>query len=336
VWSNTRVVLRAQWPDGRRFERLVWHFEDGGDPVEGAEVVHVFAESVRDRHITLEGHRAGEPPTVVSRRLPVERLEIAPVDGGEAPQVQAELKSPAGERLLWVGGPASASELLGAAAEVKAVTVVATDANTGRALAAAAQGDLAVLLWSMVPDDGPPLAILRDPSKRWQQLHRGEQEASVWSCGAVAWIVVDTRSETIAEAELKRVHDGLQLAAPYRTAVVLSARSLTQLRDGEMIADRAYRIYEHALRHQASLALSAASGVFYEGRFGGLRIASIGPAASGGCARLLGTDPCQPPSLTVLDIDTRGKPEVKFLTGAGWNHVATRSELPREVGKVRR
>jgi hypothetical protein len=108
------------------------------------------------------------------------------------------------------------------------------------------------------------------------------------------------------------------------------------MRDGEVIADRAYRLYEHALRHQASLALSAVSGVFYEGRFGGLRVGSIGSAAPTGCARLLGTDGCQVASLTVLDFDSRGRPEVQFLTGDDWQHLVARAELPREVGKVRR
>ncbi len=340
VWANTRVRLSVQ--TDLPFERFVWHFEDGSEPVAGAVVEHVFAESVRDRHVTVEAMRRGQPTEVATLRLPVERLAVLAADGEERADAE-RLPKADGTRLLFAGGPiddAMAARVTAVATDVQAEVLVATgDDASAQALAQAIDNGaltVALLYWPrQLQGDAPPLEVLRNPGDVLTPIRRGNRELGAWSIGDVGLAAVDTRGETLAEAELKRLHDVLQWTSAYRTSLLLSARPLTLTRDAELIADRAYRIYEYALRHQVAAVLSA-SGVFYDGRFGGARVIGVGEAQSAGCVRPLGQDACQQPSLSVLDVPAQGPPRLHVLVGDAFQTALAKHLLPAEVGKIRR
>lgn len=342
VWSNTEVRLRVENDGEATYDRYVWHFEDGSEPVSGLEVLHTFAESVRDRHVTVEALRAGQAPVVISRRLPVERLAVVPVDGESRQARAAELPAPVGTRLLFAAGPMTAEvvEAVAAAARrVQAEVVVATDPGVAQALSVQLP-DIAVLGWPKEPppqdNDAAPLQIAGNPGLRVAPLHKGARDLGVLTVGELAIVPIDTRAETVSEPQLKQLRDALLAATAYPATVLLTSRPLTLLRDGELIADRAYRIYEHALRQQVTVVISSASEVFYDGRFGGQQVVAVGRAHPDDCVRLTGTDACQEASLTVVDVSPRGKIAVQVLTGATFDRVLTRQELPAEAGKVRR
>ncbi len=340
VWANTRVRLSVQ--TDLPFERFVWHFEDGSEPVAGAVVEHVFAESVRDRHVTVEAMRRGQPTEVATLRLPVERLAVLAADGEERDDAE-RLPKADGTRLLFAGGPiddAMAARVTAIATDVQAEVLVATgDDASAQALAQAIDNGaltVALLYWPrQAQGEAPPLAVLRNPGDVLTPIRRGNRELGAWSIGDVGLAAVDTRGETLAEAELKRLHDVLQWTSAYRTSLLLSARPLTLTRDAELIADRAYRIYEYALRHQVAAVLSA-TGVFYDGRFGGVRVIGVGEAQSAGCVRPLGQDACQQPSLSVLDVPAQGPPRLHVLVGDAFQTALAKHALPAEVGKIRR
>ena len=340
VWANTRVRLSVQ--TDLNFDRYVWHFEDGSEPIAGAIVEHVFAESVRDRHVTVEAFRRGQPTEVATLRLPVERLAVLAADGEERADAE-RLPKPDGTRFLFAGGAideAMAARVTAVATDVQAEVLVATgDEASAQALAQAIDnGALTVALvhWPRQQQgDEPPLAVLRNPGDALTPIRRGNRDLGAWSIAEVGLAAVDTRGETLAEAELKRLHDVLQWTSAYRTSLLLSARPLTLTRDAELIADRAYRIYEYALRSQVAAVLSA-SGVFYDGRFGGVRVIGVGEAQSVGCVRPLGQDACQQPSLSVLDVPGQGPPRLHVLVGDGFETALAKHALPTEVGKIRR
>lgn len=345
VWANTRVRLRVESDDGQEFDKYIWHFEDGSEPVQGVEVEHVFAESVRDRHVTMEAFRGGVA-TVVTRRLPVERLEVVPLDGDGATPLEV-LPNSAGTRLVVAGGTideSRAAQVVRAADRADAeLLIVAADAASAQAVSDAAQKHaptLAILHWSLTigaeGEASPPLTILRDPASKLAHVARGERDLGVLALGELAIVAADTRAETIAEPELKRVRDALVVVNAYHSSLLLSARPLTLMRDGELIADRAYRLYEHALRQQTNLVVSATSGVFYDGRFGGVFVVGIGAAQVQGCPHLLGSEACQVDSLSAIDVGARGQIAVRVLVGADFSQVFSRRQLPAEVGKIRR
>ena len=340
VWANTRVRLSVQ--TDLPFERFVWHFEDGSDPVAGAVVEHVFAESVRDRHVTVEAQRRGQPTEVATLRLPVERLAVLAADGDERPEVE-RLPKAQGARLLFVGGAideAMATRVAALATDIEADVLLATgDAASAQALAQAIDNGaltVALLHWPRVAEtDVPPLSLVRNPGDAVSAIRRGNRELGAWAIADVGFAAVDTRGETLAEAELKRLHDVLQWTSAYKVSLLLSARPLTLTRDAELIADRAYRIYEYALRHQVAAVVSA-SGVFYDGRFGGVRVIGVGDVQPAGCVRPLGQDACQQPSLSVLDVPAQGAPRLHVLVGDGFQTALAKHALPAEVGKIRR
>ena len=346
VWANTRVRLSVR--TSQPFERLIWHFEDGSEPApssaaEALVVEHVFAESVRDRHVTVEGIRRGQPPVIATLRLPVERLEVLATDGGERPDAQ-RLPPARGTRLLLVGGQLAgdqAAQVAAVATDIGAAAViVAADAASAQRLVDTVDAGalaFAVLHWPLQPQAGElPLTVQRDPGQALSAIRRGERDLGAFALGDLGLCAVDTRAAVIAEAELKRLHDGLQWTSGYRASLLLSARSLTPTRDGEVIADRAYRIYEYALRHQVSAVISAQPGVFYDGRLGGVRVIGVGEAFPLACVRPLGAAACQAGSLSVVDLAEKGPPVLHVLTGAGFQSAMARHALPQEVGKIRR
>ncbi len=342
VWANTEVRLRVVNDGTATYDRYVWHFEDGSDPVSGLEVIHTFAESVRDRHVTVEALRAGQAPVVISHRLPVERLAVVPVDGESLHAQATELPAPVGARLLFAAGPMTPEVLeatAAAARRIHAEVVVATDPAAAQTLSIQLP-DMAVLVWPTEPSpteaNPAPLRIVGNPEARVSPLHKGARDLGVFTLGELALVPIDTRAETVSEPQLKQLRDALLAATAYPATVLLTARPLTLLRDGELIADRAYRIYEHALRQQVTVVISFASEVFYDGRFGGQQVVAVGRAQPAECARLTGTDACQEASLTVVDVSPRGKIAVQVLTGATFERVLSRQELPAEAGKVRR
>jgi hypothetical protein len=340
VWANTRVRLSVQ--TDLSFDRYVWHFEDGSEPIAGAIVEHVFAESVRDRHVTVEAMRAGQPTEVATLRLPVERLAVLAADGEERSDAE-HLPKPAGTRFLFAGGTideAMAARVTSVATDVQAEVLVATgDESSVQALAQAIDNGaltVALLHWPRQQEgEQAALTVVRNPGDTLTQIRRGSRDLGALAVGEVGLAAVDTRGETLDEAELKRLHDVLQWTSAYKTSLLLSARPLTLTRDAELIADRAYRIYEYALRHQVAVVLSA-SGVFFDGRFGGLRVVGIGEAQAPGCVRPLGQDACQQPSLSVLDVPGQGPPRLHVLVGDGFQTALAKHALPAEVGKIRR
>jgi hypothetical protein len=353
VWDNTKVRLHLEFrPDAPDFERFVWHFEDGSQPVTGVEVSHTFAESVRDRHVTVEAHRTGQDPLIVSRRLPVERLEVVPLSG-EAP-AELGVGDKRGTRLLFVSGEVdpSQSEALAKAAdrlEAQVLVMAGDEASTARLVPLLEQHSpgTALVAWSvrrLVVDpqaldevaDVPLLRILRDKGGEVQPLQQGQRSLPVMAVGQVALTAVDTRADTVAETELKRARDGLQLAAAYPTSLLLSARPLTMLRDGELIADRAYRLYEYALRNQVGAVVSTRSGVAYDGRFGGLAVIGVGQLGNTDCARLAGHDSCQPPTVSMVEVTGKNRLTVLHLLAPDFTRVIQPRDLPAEVAKVRR
>ena len=340
VWANTRVRLSVQ--TDLNFDRYVWHFEDGSEPIAGAVVEHVFAESVRDRHVTVEAFRRGQPTEVATLRLPVERLAVLAADGEERPDT-SQLPKPDGTRFLFAGGAideAMAARVTGVATEVQAEVLVATgDEASVQALAQAIDNDaltVALLHWPRQQEgEQASLAVVRNPGDALTPIRRGNRDLGALAIGEVGLAAIDTRGETLDEAELKRLHDVLQWTSAYKTSLLFSARPLTLTRDAELIADRAYRIYEYALRHQVAAVVSA-SGVFYDGRFGGLRVVGIGEVQAQGCVRPLGQDACQQPSLSVLDVPAQGPPRLHVLVGDGFQTALAKHALPAEVGKIRR
>lgn len=348
VWSNTRVRLTVTQAAGLpQFDRLVWHFEDGSDPVAGAAVEHTFAESVRDRHVTVEAFVGAGPAQVFSKTLPVERLEQASLEGDSAPVAQGSPQR-RGTRILFIAAPTTqaarnACVATATASQASAVVVIAVAADLA-ALDAQLRDQLphaAVLHWH-ADEAGdaaqivPVLEVVRDTDQRLIDVRVGDRPTGVWAIDDVALVPLDTRAEVVSEPMLTAARIALQAAAAYPTAFALSPRPLTPLRDGELIADRAYRLYEYALRHQVSAVVSSTSGVFYDGHFGALVAAAIGVASQAGCARLLDADNCQPPSVTILEAGERRRVKVLHLLGPLLDRLAQSEDLPSEVGKVRR
>ncbi len=342
VWSNTKVRLKIEVAGDQEFSKFVWHFEDGAEPVVGTEVEHVFAESVRDRHVTVEAWRPGLPPLVATHRLPVERLAVAPLDGGEAAQ-EGGLPPRSGTRILWVAGAGDSAVQAAVAQaasqlEVDAV-VIAGDVSDTASLNAQLANEApqaAVLLWSGDTQALPLLQVLRDPAGAVVDVQVADRSSGVLAVRDMALVAVDTRGQTIDESELKRVRAALQAGSAYSATLLASVRPLTMLRDGELIADRAYRLYEYALRQATNAVVSMTSEVFYDGRFGGLAVVAVGRAEVTGCPRLLGHDACQPASITLIELGDHRLVRALHLLGPDFDRAAGPAEMPPEVGKVRR
>ncbi|MSQ83367.1 MAG: hypothetical protein EXR77_10860 [Myxococcales bacterium] len=346
VWANTTVRVSAEVGAGQpEFDAYLWHFEDGSEPIKGKAVEHTFAESVRDRHVTVQGLRHGSPAVVVSRRLPVERLPIEAVDAGDmAPETLPRVR---GVRLLAAGAVPPDDHVAAvavAAANMHADVVVAD----GDDVAMSALGDAlrnkvpatVLLRWRLTTDHNQAeqsfLQVVSDPGKRLTEVRVGERSTGVWALGDLAIVPLDTRAEVMSEPSLSQIRAALASASAYSNVIALSARPLTPLRDGELIADRAYRLYEYALRHQVTVALSAQSEVFYDGRFGGLGVVGIGAVAMTGCVRLIGAERCQPASITVVEVSDKRRFRVWHLQGPEFSTVIADRDLPAEAGKVRR
>lgn len=344
VWSNTAVRLRVEVLQDIEFEKFIWHFEDGSAAVQGMEVEHTFAESVRDRHVTVEGIRRGQPAVVATRRLAVERLEVVPLDGSEG-----AVATPAkhGTRLL-IAVAASGEEICqavaaaAAQAQVDAVVAVgeppdidALEVHLGQVAPA-----VPLLRWSIEPPaDGQQeknLELIKDPNQQVTDVQIGDKSTGVLAIGDLALVAIDTRGETVGEPELKRAKQAMTAASAYPGTLLLTARPLTLLRDGELIADRAYRIYEHALRQAVTAVVSATSEVFYDGRFGGLALVAVGRSRLESCPRLTGQDACQQPSVTLIELGDKKRLKVIHLLAPTFTVPAQSRDLPAEVGKVRR
>lgn len=344
VWSNTTVRLRVEVLQDLEFEKFVWHFEDGSAAVQGMEVEHTFAESVRDRHVTVEGMRRGQSAVVASRRLAVERLEVVPLDGSDG-EVQTPAKH--GTRLLMVAaasGEEVCQAVAAAAAEAQVDAVVAAgeppDIDALEVHLGQVAPTIPLLRWSIEsPMDGQQeknLEVIKDAGQVVTDVQMGDKSTGVLAIGELALVAMDTRGETVGEAELKRAKLALTAASAYPGTLLLTARPLTLLRDGELIADRAYRIYEHALRQAVTAVVSAASEVFYDGRFGGLAMVAVGRARLESCPRLTGQDACQQPSVTLLELGDKKRLKVLHLMAPAFTVPAQPRDLPSEVGKVRR
>ena len=339
VWHNTRVTLRAEAGEGRVFSRYVWHFEDGSDPAEGEVVAHVFPESVGARHVTLEAHDAAGKKLVVSRALPIERLDVAPLDGGELPV--KKLPRRRGTRLLLVGtahGPwlAHVRALMAGTADVAAV--IATSSAVGRQLIGRPATSVPILVLRAAADPsaqpGPALVVLHDPDQRLKTLISGTARVPV--VDGLALVSHDSTSDDHSEARLKRTFRAMQAASAYDKAVLLTARPLSPLVDDEPIAESGFRLYEQALRYKAKAVVSFSSRVAWDGRYGGLEAVAVGALDTGLCRRLKGHDDCQSPTVTVLDVPSRKRSRALHLRGPGLQTWLSASELPAEVGKYRR
>ncbi len=347
VWHNTRVRFRAVPGPDEAFERYIWHFEDGSDPARGVSVEHHFPESVSDRHVTLEAIRPDGSKLVVSRLLAIERLEVVPIDSEAS--VDAALPAPRGRRLVLVGESGSErleAVLLEAAGPWKADLMVlvgsAELADRARSIVDSRLVDLPLLHLSLSRDytaasgkRSAPISLLRDTKGRIRKLE-GHSAAGVLVFEALALVVVDSRAAELDEDILAGLRADLQVASAYNACILLSARPLSPLVDNERVSDRAYRIYEHALRQKVRAVISGHSAVAYDGRFGGLTTIAVGRQATRGCARLMGTDACQPATVTVVDLPKRGRPRISHLVSPQLRRLMQRHELPLAVGKYRR
>ncbi|GEM_PF-3144332 len=350
VWHNTRITLRAQPRDDETFVRYVWHFEDGSDPEQGEVVAHIFPESVADRHVTLEAWRNDKDKVVVSRKLPIERLAVVPVDGDRP--VAARIPRPRGTRLLMLGDPdratlAAAFKLMKRAGPIAAIVVSgnAETAANARRQAVEEQVDTPMLHLDAPTGDVPgeaavaptipsPLRVIHDPERAVRSLIAGA--ASIPVIGNAALVAHDSRSLAIDERQMVRTIKAMQAASAYPALVMLTTLPLAPLVDADVVAPSAYRLYEHALRNKARAVVSASSGVAFDGRYGGVEAVGIGAATGKGCRRLLGHDDCQSRTVTLLDVPKRGRVRARHLRLPQLVTWLGDTELPAEVGKYRR
>lgn len=363
VWHNTlmRFQVLPRPGEAARWQRFVWHFEDGSQPVAGDSVLHMFAESVTDRHISLEAFERSGARIVVSKRLPIERLSVTPVDG-PAPTEQALPKARAGRLLLVGQGQApQLAPLFAAVADAGVVAVVAVGAaDWAEVVRGAAERGLpnaAVLAMDDAVDapgggpEGVPAGVAagggkaagaapgRSPLVRVLRAAEGAvatlPDSQALVIADIAIVPFDSRPWTVTEPALAALRRDLRLAAAWPALVVLGPRPLAALIDGEAVADRAYRVYEHALRERAVAMVSTASGVAYDGRYGGLAAVGVGKIRPDGCARLAGSDRCQLGTATLLEVHEGGA-RAFHLRGpdfAGW---LDSDDLPTSVGRYRR
>lgn len=347
VWHLTTMELRAEVDDQAAFTRFVWHFGDGSEPAQGEAVSHVFPESVADRHITLEAMRADDSKVVISRRLPIERLEVVPVDE-DRPAIW-QLPEPKGRRVVLVGRSSSAGlerVLMRAAGPWRADLVVLVGdqelADRARIIVNSELEKLPIVLLDLRPAPPAagltahePLRLIRDQSGQVQSLIR-KGRANVHVVGGLALVVVDTRTDAIGDPDLSRLRADLEVARAYPAALLLSARPLSPLRDEEQAAPLAYRIYEQALRAGCRAVLSGRSELAYDARFGGVVTVAAGVSEQRGCHRPMGSDRCQPPTVTVLDVPPRGAVRSWHLVAPTFSDRLQAADLPAEVGKYRR
>ncbi len=353
VWHNTQMVVRAvAGPDGfDGFVRYVWHFEDGSRPAEGKEAAHIFPESVTDRHVTLEAFRRDGTRLVVSRRLPIERLDVVPIDG-EASTVRA-LPKARGPRFLLVGEGDDESlvrlcdSLEGAGvAAVVAIGQAAMAERVARRTAQLLPGVPVLRLASDVAsnaDDvltGAGADVVTGAGLATIPLGEGDAlpppGIGAWVVGDVAVVAVDTRPMVVDEVRLGALRGALKRASAWPSTLLITARPLSALLDDETVADRAYRIYEHALREGVSAVISAASEVAYDARYGGLEAVSVGRLIPRGCARLRGSDACQTGTATLVELGRHGRIRVFHLVAPRFDHWLGNDELPPTVGRYRR
>jgi hypothetical protein len=346
VWHNTAMTLRTQPAESERdrFVRFVWHFEDGSRPLEGEVVDHVFPESVADRHVTVEGIRRDGSRLVVSKRLPIERLPVVPIDGEDAPA--PGLPKARGPRVLWLAGLGSqeAEVLFARLAEARLTAiVVAADAETTATLlpvAAERLPDVPVL--RLAPDvaaspeapapTGPAFEIVRAATGAVAEI----PDTAAVVVGRLALVFVDTRPLVLEESALVGAHRGLERASAWPATLLVSTRPLSALLDDETVADRAYRLYEYALRDGARAIVSTSSAVAYDARYGGLQAVAVGRVRPPACARLRGSDACQPGTATVLEIRDRGAIRAYHLIAPTFERWLQGDALPSTVGRYRR
>ncbi len=347
VWHNTRVTLRAEAAEAETFTRYVWHFEDGSDPEEGETVAHVFPESVADRHVTLRAFREGGDKLVVSRTLPIERLAVVPLDG-EAPKIRP-IPRARGTRLVFVGGAAAAAAVRGVvkrAAPVAAIVVVAEEVaripepprdHSGPHVPVLVLSGRTFEFEGYLPGSAMPAAALevRRGEDAVKKLIAGTAEVTV--IGELALVVHDTRWLATPEAAIRRPIKALEAAGAYPASLLLTAKPLSGLTDGDRAAPSAFRLYEGAVRSKTAAVVSAASQVAYDARYGALEAVAIGRAPPPRpCRRLSRHDECQSATITVLDVPTRGRVRALHLRGPKFLTWLTAAELPTTVGKYRR
>ena len=348
VWHNTRVTLRAQAADPARFTRYIWHFEDGSDPAEGETVVHVFPESVADRHVTVQALGVAPDKLTVSRTLPIERLAVVPLDG-EPPPIKP-IPRPKGTRLLFVAGalpPDTLADIVQRAGPITAIIAASADASTslGRTVA----DEPPILRLERAP---PPSETDSDPTNsadplaspafgtdagddRVHKLIAGTAEVVV--IGDLGIVVHDSRADVADEATIQRTLRAMAIAAGYRRSIVLTARPLSPLVDGGTAAVSAFRVYEGAVRHGVRAVISAQSEVAYDARYGAVEAIAVGSAVNtGGCRRLKGHDACQSPTVTLVDVPASGRVRSLHLRGPTFVGWLSGAELPAAVGKYRR
>ena len=347
VWHLTTMELRAEADDDEAFTRFVWHFGDGSEPAAGESVSHVFPESVADRHISLEAFRADGSKLLISRRLPIERLEVVPVDDTETSVWQ--LPPPKGRRVVLVGRSGSAGLeqiMLRAAGPWRADLLLLVGdqelADRARIIVEDEVMKLPIMLLDLLP--APPeadmsaheaLRLVRDQGGQIKSLIR-KGRSNLHVIAGLALVVADTRSDAIGDEALARLRADLEVASAYSATLLLTARPLSPLLDDEQAAPLAYRIYEQALRAGTRVVISARSELAYDARFGGLVTVAAGVSAQRGCHRPMGSDRCQPPTVTVLDIPPRGAVRAWHIITPALTDRLQAADLPAEVGKYRR
>ena len=295
----------------------------------------------------MEAGRADGSKLVLSRRLPIERLAIAPLDG--EPTEAWKLPKPRGRRLVLTGRSDSKSLeriLIAAAGPWQANGVVLMGdgdlADRARIIVDSRVLDLPIMLLDLRPPSDPakaapksPLRVVRDEQGQVKSLIRsGRSDVHVLS--GLALVAIDSRGEAIEGEALRRLRANLEVAAAFPATALLSARPLAPLLDDDVQVALAYRIYEQALRHRVRFVLSGRSELAYDARYGGVGAISVGTISQRGCHRPLGSDRCQPPTVTIVDVPDKGGLRAWHLLAPDFQRRLQGQDLPGEVGKYRR
>ena len=235
VWHNTRMRFHVTPAEDRSFVQYTWHFEDGSAPANGEEVEHTFPESVTDRFISVEAVDGDGKTVVVSKRLPIERLEVAPVDG-QAPSVRS-LPKPRGPRILFARDLNKGVEMANFASQLRQWRVALLILSTSPEVAQRTAQELlkqgwrgATLTWSAriqsAEDEtappsalGPPLNLVADPDNTL----RHQPKSLIWTLGEAALVAHDSRRLVTSEEDLQEFTGALTTASAYPNALLLTA-----------------------------------------------------------------------------------------------------------------
>jgi hypothetical protein len=364
VFRDTPVKLNVTVPRVKQ-AGCEWDFGDG-DRARGCDVQHVFRGGLADAWVTLTlTDEAGRQLATEKRKLPLERLPVAPLEARDQPDETTALPAhPQGEdarRILFLG-PVHGVERL--EATVKAareaihpdLVVLTGDLLPefseaafadwmGTFLTPLTAGSVPVVVMPGEADLATPLAgkvflatttqILFKPVLDYQD-EGGYPSWFSFVFGKAYVIVVDSAAGDLSDARFRWMKKELTRAAAYPTVLVVSHLPLaayTATDSGHV--ERAYKVSELLLRYRGTWLVTGHYPVFFDGRFGDVRTVSVG-GATADCQPLLGEQICQGATALVMDLVGSDSPRVYGLAGAQLERVLPRSMLPARVDRYSR